>query len=430
MVVNITNSSIDKLHAFVEQHLPPKKLESKMFGEVFTPLSLVDEMLTAVEKYGNKNIWKNPNIKILDPAAGIGNFPLIAYKKLMKGLEHIPKYKDDECRRKHILENMLYMVELNPTNVRLMRRIFGSKKYKLNIVKGDFFNKKTTDTLLTLLKANELKFDVVMGNPPFNDGSGNKGKGHTLWTVFLETALKSLLKEEAFLAFITPSLWRQADHELFTLMKSKQLLYLEIHDVKDGLSMFKSSTRYDWYIVRNSKAKAKTVLKDEDGKEYKNIHLKDWAFLPNSKYSEINNLIARGSEERCNILHSESDYEPRQKWMSNVQTTEFKYPCIYSINVDNKTSLKYSSIITRGHFGIPKVIFSNGMGTIIDTNGKYGLTQWASGIVDDKRNLQGIYNCLTNPKFKEIILAINLSSDAINWRIMKYFKKDFWKYYN
>lgn len=178
MVVNIKDANIEQLHAFVEQYLPPKELESKIYGEVFTPLTLVDEMLTAVEKYGNMTIWKDPDIKILDPAAGIGNFPLIAYQKLMKGLTR--KISNEEQRRKHILENMLYMVELNPINVRLMKKIFGIKNYKLNILNTSFLLEspddirnakdmmiKQIDDGKKLLEWKKLKFDLIIGNPPF-----------------------------------------------------------------------------------------------------------------------------------------------------------------------------------------------------------------------------------------------------------------------
>jgi hypothetical protein len=68
---SIQSGDMAGLHAYIESKLPPKDLEKKQFGEVFTPLPLVNEMLDAVAKYGDKGIWSNPNLKILDPAAGI-----------------------------------------------------------------------------------------------------------------------------------------------------------------------------------------------------------------------------------------------------------------------------------------------------------------------------------------------------------------------
>ena len=65
-----------------------------------------------------KDVWTNPNLKWLDPANGIGNFPIVVYYKLMEGLKGIEKYKDDEKRSKHIIEN-IFMV--NSTNTSMQK---------------------------------------------------------------------------------------------------------------------------------------------------------------------------------------------------------------------------------------------------------------------------------------------------------------------
>jgi hypothetical protein len=38
---------------------------------------------------------------------------------------------------------------------------------------------------------------------------------------------------------------------MLKMIKTKQLLYLEIHDEKDGQKIFRCSTRYDWYVLKN-----------------------------------------------------------------------------------------------------------------------------------------------------------------------------------
>jgi hypothetical protein len=79
-------------------------------------------------------------------------------------------------------------------------------------------------------------------------------------------------------------------------------------------------------------------------------------------------------------------------------------------------------------FNIPKVVFGSGAtGFIVDKNGDYGMTQWATGIVDDIENLENIVKVLNSDKFKDIILATSVSKCEINRKILKYFKKDFWK---
>ena len=50
----------------------------------------VNEMLDTLPK----EVWKNPNLKWLDPSAGMGNFPVAVYMRLMEGLKSV--IEDDE----------------------------------------------------------------------------------------------------------------------------------------------------------------------------------------------------------------------------------------------------------------------------------------------------------------------------------------------
>ena len=68
---------------FIERYEKVSKLESKLFGEVFTPRQLIDEMLDTLPE----DVWKNKDLKWLDPAVGIGNFPAAILDRLMVGLE-------------------------------------------------------------------------------------------------------------------------------------------------------------------------------------------------------------------------------------------------------------------------------------------------------------------------------------------------------
>ena len=45
-----------------------------------------NEMLLSLETY-DKNIWYNENLTWYDPAAGMGNYPIAIYYKLMEGLK-------------------------------------------------------------------------------------------------------------------------------------------------------------------------------------------------------------------------------------------------------------------------------------------------------------------------------------------------------
>ena len=192
-----------ELLELINSCLKPKQKEKEENGEVFTPMSLINEMLDKLDEYymkdqsfdqksesadkkeNAKSIFEEKDFKWLDPANGMGNFPIAVYYRLMNGLkDQIP---NNDKRKKHILENMLYMSEFNKKNVFVSKQIFDiENKYKLNIYHGDSLK-------LDIEKEwGVKKFDIVMGNPPYNKGgirshTGKKIKqfGHYLLIILL-----------------------------------------------------------------------------------------------------------------------------------------------------------------------------------------------------------------------------------------------------
>jgi hypothetical protein len=63
------------IHKFIKHYLKPKETEKKKFGEVFTPMELVYEMLDKLDCYyfkeHNNSIFEK---KHFDPANGMRNF--------------------------------------------------------------------------------------------------------------------------------------------------------------------------------------------------------------------------------------------------------------------------------------------------------------------------------------------------------------------
>ncbi len=186
---------------FIQQNLRPKKEQVASRGEVFTPLTLVEEMLNHLPD----DVWTHPEYKWLDPANGIGNFPVIAFTKLDVGLRGVAGFEDDMVRRKHIVENMLYMVELDDANIRLGQRLLekmcGDTKCKFNLLKQDFLE-ANLETAFGV-----KQFDVIMGNPPYNAGGVAKGGG-TIWPRFVRRAF-DLVTSGGFITFVHPPGWRK-----------------------------------------------------------------------------------------------------------------------------------------------------------------------------------------------------------------------------
>jgi hypothetical protein len=205
----------EKVLEIVRKYLTPKDTERKLFGEVFTPLELVCEMLSHLPA----DVWTNKNLKWFDPANGIGNFPIVVYYKLMETLKSVP-LKD---RSKHIIENMLYMNELGKINVGLCKMIFKTidPQAKPNIRTSNFLSEfmvsgKSKDKFFF----DDIKeFDIIIGNPPYNPPKTETGSsGNSIWQQFV---IKSfyLLSDKGYLDFIHPPGWRKPTDETFDAEK-------------------------------------------------------------------------------------------------------------------------------------------------------------------------------------------------------------------
>ena len=246
---------IDKpkeLLELIDSCLKPKHHEKKIYGEVFTPMNIVFEMLDNLDKnyskeYG-RSIFTEREYKWFDPASGMGNFPVAIYLKLIEGLkEQIP---DDKERKKHIIENMLYMSELNKKNVFICQEIFNNN-YKLNLNEGNTLE----------LDPNQEwgvdKFDIIIGNPPYNKGgirshTGKQlgDKNETIWTKFIEKSFK-LLKSNGFLVFITPLSWLKKSHSLHNLILEKYIMWLKLWDDSQSKGIINADIPISLYVLQN-----------------------------------------------------------------------------------------------------------------------------------------------------------------------------------
>ena len=180
----LTESVIEDI---INQHSTLRIKEKDKYGEVLTPKKLIEEMLDTLPL----DVWSNPLLTWLDPTSGIGNFMMIVYIRLMKGLQEWEP--DDHVRSQHIIQNMLYFIELNEENVEKSKEIFGKE---VPILKADFL---TSDTF-------GKQFDIILGNPPFQEDCHTKkrvGGKNKLYEKIIAKCI-NLLKIDGYLLFLTP----------------------------------------------------------------------------------------------------------------------------------------------------------------------------------------------------------------------------------
>lgn len=367
----------------------------------------IDGIVTDIINKIPDNVWDNPNATFLDPAMGGGQFVKAIEQKLRE-----LGYSDEN------IHSRVFGLESNT-----MRVNFTENKYKLvgNYSVADFLNWETS-----------MKFDVIVGNPPYQTQVG-PSKTEPMWDKFVKQSFE-ILNDDGYLALIHPSGWRNVDGrftDVRDLLLSKQMEYLEIHNEKDGLQTFGAETRYDWYVVKNTPKKNKnTMVKFEDGIQ-NNINLSELPFIPNHSYNKIASFVAEPEQESVKVLYSRSFYGTDKENVNKIKNKKFKYPVVYTVNSKSDPIFYWSSVNNHGHFGIPKLIWSNGrissVGSYIDVQGECGLTQFAYAIVDTPKNLNQIKKAFDSKEFRELMYACSVGQLMINYKIISTFRKDFWK---
>jgi site-specific DNA-methyltransferase (adenine-specific) len=249
-------SLIDKpteLLEFISERLKPKDIEKKKFGEVFTPMNIVFEMIDKLDVYYKKNnneksIFSNKDFKWFDSCVGMGNFMIGVYLRLMEGLKTV--IKDEQKRKKHILENMLYMSELNKKNILICKKIFDiNNEYNLNLYNGNTLE-------LDIKKVwNITNFNVIVGNPPYNEELKDSG-AKPLYNKFIEKYIDNC----DYITFIVPSRWfaggKGLDKFREKMLNRTDIVYIVHFDnaskifgnsveIKGGVNYFLKHTTYN-----------------------------------------------------------------------------------------------------------------------------------------------------------------------------------------
>lgn len=278
-----------------------------------------------------------------------------------------------------------------------------------------------------------MKFDVICGNPPYNnDNTGKKGgaRNDLLWPKFVTKSLE-LLKEGGYLCMVHPQIWRKPEHNMWNAIASNQIHYMHIMNEDEGKKTFGVSVKCDWYVLQKTAVTKAFSVRTENGK-VQQIDTRDFNFIPNSMIDIVTRIIAKGNDDKCNVLYDCQYHTQNKEKMSAEKDNTFKYPCIYSINSleNGGVAYYYSATKDDNNFGIAKVILGEGRFArpLNDYKGEFGTTQCSFGIrISSKKEGDLIAAAINTPKFQEIIKATKWSGFRIDFRMFRYFKRDFWK---
>jgi site-specific DNA-methyltransferase (adenine-specific) len=181
--------------------------------------NLVNEILDQLPS----DVWTSTTTTFMDPAIGGGQF-----------VREIEKRLRDAGHDSKNIASRVFGFEEFPHRIH-----YAINKDKKNKLVGQY------EACDFLKKEFKMKFDVVVGNPPYqsNNGSGTlSGSGpSSLWGKFVFTALESL-KDSGFMSFVTPDGIFSSSNDKFSAFKGTKIKFnvLSINDVTSSFSVGQS----------------------------------------------------------------------------------------------------------------------------------------------------------------------------------------------
>ena len=241
--------------------------------EVFTPPNIATKMLDLLPQ----ELFSDPNAKFLDPFSKSGVFLREIAKRLLKGLEsQIPDLQE---RIDHIMHHQLYGIGITELTAYMSRRslyctaranskhsvthfpdedgnIFfeeishtwdknrkctycGVNQKDFDDEKREGLSKYAYPFIHNLNPYENMNFDVIIGNPPYQigDGGGTGSSAIPIYHKFIQSAMKM---NPRYLCMIVPSRWfaggRGLDDFREEILSDRRLK--EIHDYPDASEVF------------------------------------------------------------------------------------------------------------------------------------------------------------------------------------------------
>lgn len=363
-------------------------IDNLYYGEVSTPISIVDSMLSIIPK----DKFQDKNLKWLDPGTGKGYFSIKLYYKLLNELKIV--IPDLEERKDHIIKNMIYMVEIQKTNYNLLKNIFGNNA---NIENSNF------------LEFDYQEFDIIIGNPPFNfagqikvptSKENKKQDGKIIWPDFIIKSISLLKQETGLLCVFIPSIWLKPDKKgMYNYLLQYKIEWLNCfsNTVTNQLFKGKAQTPSCFFLLTKSETDNHISLFDTNANKYIIYEIKDNNPIPifgqeickklqQFNFQSLKVIKTNMPPKDCIIIESK-----KEDYFSNIRTCKLN-------GTNPELVIDYSNKKLK-YFGIPKLVLAHKMYGFpyLDIKGEYGISNRDNYIIikDDIEDLIKIQKFLS-----------------------------------
>ena len=311
------------------------------YGEVRTDYNLIDKMFRLLPD----DLFENPNLRWFDPCCGNGYFMIFLFYKLYNSLK--VKIKNSKIRKLHIINNMLFMNEINIQHIKTLKNIFGNNAniYNYNYLKMPF-----------------IKVDIIIANPPFNYGIiktptnnsiSKKLDGKAVWQSFIIKFIHQLDDYQHLLTII-PSLWMKKDNIFHDFLTQFEIVKLHTMNNTETNKIFhkQAQTPTCFFYLQKKPTPEYINLYDKDYEKYIKFPIN--RNLPVCCSSVIKKLLPF-IEKYSSIDIIKTNLDPgirsNRTLCNNSETNVFKYKNIKTCYFKkNTTSLNI--VYTKPHLNV------------------------------------------------------------------------------
>jgi len=374
-IYNITDFDV------LTQDLSVNKKDKLEYGEIYTSFSFINQMLNLFDA----SVFTDPHKTWLDIGAGKGYFTILLFNRLNIGLTNI--IPNELERKTHIVENMLFMIEIKESNCVELKNMFGEKA---NIIQSDF-----------CCYDDNLLYDYIIGNPPYNShgikkvptnkGMDKKQDGKTSWTNFVIKSLALLKPTTGKLCLIIPLIWLKPDkcniHGLLTQYKIEKIHCFSSNETN---SIFRGEAQTPTCFFILTKIPTDHIITLYDRKRQNYVEFTHFIGKPIPVFGS--HIIQKMHKwlTKTGSLKVEKTNMPsiKSKLIENPYDKTYPYVNISSCILEGvqPTLLINYSNIPQAFYGVKKLVLAHKMYGFpyIDNNGAYGISNRDNYVIINK----------------------------------------------